>query len=69
MAKLLMIGTGDLSLDAFEHALRHQPVQKTIEPAYPQGLFLSAVKYPFFDIPPKSKLSSLQGTRPVEWIA
>lgn len=54
--RLLMIGRGEMSVDEFEENLRStQPVGVT-KSAYPQGLFLSRVKYPFLDIPCRSEL-------------
>ena len=54
MAKLLEVGTGILSVDEFEHLLVNKiPLSKT-KPAYPQGLYLSKVTYPYLDLPPRN---------------
>lgn len=66
--KIIAIGTGEFTVAEFEHALRHQPVQKTIEPAYPQGLFLSSVKYPFLDVLPRTDFAAIQRTGAVAWV-
>jgi hypothetical protein len=52
--KLIDIGTGTLSVDEFEHYLIHPQETQLIKPAYPQGLYLSKIKYPYLDIPSKS---------------
>jgi tRNA pseudouridine38-40 synthase len=52
--KLIDIGTGALSVDEFEHYLIHPQETQLIKPAYPQGLYLSKIKYPYLDIPSKS---------------
>jgi tRNA pseudouridine38-40 synthase len=55
--KLIDIGTGEITIDEFEYCLAKQPVQKTIEPGWPQGLFLSSVKYPYLAISPRTEFS------------
>jgi tRNA pseudouridine38-40 synthase len=59
VGKLLDIGEGELSIEAFEHNLRSKEVPKTIIPAYPQGLYLSKVIYPYLDIPPRTEFSAI----------
>jgi tRNA pseudouridine38-40 synthase len=51
VGKLLQVGTGALSLDAFESYLTAETTPKALHPAYPQGLYLSKVTYPFLDLP------------------
>ncbi len=50
VGKLLEIGRGELSVEEFESYLITKEPPKTIEPAYPQGLYLSKVSYPFLDV-------------------
>lgn len=49
--KLIEIGTGKLSVDEFEAHLINPMVPQLIKPAYPQGLFLTKIKYPYLDLP------------------
>jgi tRNA pseudouridine38-40 synthase len=54
MNKLLDIGKREMSVDEFEYLLITKKTPITILPAYPQGLYLSKVNYPFLDIPTRS---------------
>jgi tRNA pseudouridine38-40 synthase len=54
--QLLMIGRGDLSVDEFENILDAKEPVGIIRSAYPHGLYLSKVRYPFLDIPSRSEL-------------
>ena len=56
VGRLLAIGRGELSYEEFENMLITKTSQEAIERAYPQGLFLSKVRYPFLDLPCKSAL-------------
>jgi tRNA pseudouridine38-40 synthase len=68
MGKLLEIGKGELSIQEFEDILSTKETTKTIEPAYPQGLFLSKVTYPYLDLAPRATFSSiLQNNEDVLW--
>lgn len=53
MGKLLKIGAGDLSVDEFESYLINKQTPLRLEPAYPQGLYLSKVTYPYLDLKAK----------------
>ncbi len=53
--RLLELGTGKISLDYFEHLLKTQQANEVVKLAYPQGLFLSKIVYPYLDIPNKMK--------------
>ena len=53
MGKFLKIGEGSLSLDEFESYLIHKKTPLRLEPAYPQGLYLSKVTYPYLDLKAK----------------
>lgn len=57
--KLIEIGSNELSLEEFESFLHLKSMPKTIIPAYPQGLYLSKVDYPFMDIPPRITFSTI----------
>lgn len=59
VGKLLRIGMGTLTVDAFESYLATQSTPKHLTPAHPQGLYLSKVTYPFLDIPSRSTFSAI----------
>jgi len=40
-----------MSVDEFEHYLAAKQTPQIIIPAYPQGLYLSKVTYPYLDLP------------------
>ena len=68
MGRLLEIGRGVMSVDEFEHYLIHKETPKIIIPAYPQGLYLSKVTYPYLDIPPGTTFSAmLQNSMDIDW--
>lgn len=49
--KLILVGKGEQSVDEFENYLITKQSPKFFDAAYPQGLFLSKVTYPYLDIP------------------
>jgi tRNA pseudouridine38-40 synthase len=59
MGKLIDIGSGKLSIDEFELFLANPSLVQVIKPAYPQGLYLSSIKYPYIDVPPRDTFSQL----------
>ncbi len=69
MGKLLEIGRGELSVAEFESSLITKETPKTIEPAYPQGLFLSKVTYPYLDLAPRTEFSSILQNHGDQWQA
>ena len=56
MKRLLLIGNGKLSVDEFRDLLTSAKQSEITSSAYPQGLYLSKVRYPFLDIPSRSQL-------------
>jgi len=52
--KLLMIGRGEMSIDEFESILISKKKPSVNRLAYPQGLYLMKVKYPYLDLPTRS---------------
>jgi tRNA pseudouridine38-40 synthase len=56
MQKLLLIGQGKMSVAEFQRDLISEEPSPVIRCAYPQGLYLSQVKYPFLEIPSRSEL-------------
>ena len=54
--QLLRIGRGESSVDEFEQHLVSKEPPRIMRAAYPQGLYLSQVKYPFLELPAKSEL-------------
>jgi tRNA pseudouridine38-40 synthase len=57
--KLLEIGRMELTVQQFENYLMGKEMPKDIRSAYPQGLYLSKVTYPFLDLPPRTKFEQL----------
>lgn len=51
MHKLLEVGQGTLSVDEFEKALIDKVPATNVKQAYPQGLSLTKVIYPYLDLP------------------
>ncbi len=48
---LLQIGREELTIDELEEAIVSKKLPEFVTPAYPQGLYLSKVKYRYLDIP------------------
>ncbi|HEY2582409.1 MAG TPA: tRNA pseudouridine synthase A [Mucilaginibacter sp.] len=68
VGRLLEIGKGLMSVDEFEHYLINKQTPKVIIPAYPQGLYLSKVTYPYLDIPTRTAFSAiLQNSLDTDW--
>ena len=59
VGNLLEIGRGRLSLQAFEAALNQQQPLRYFQSAYPQGLYLAKVTYPYLELPVMSEISAL----------
>lgn len=57
--KLIEIGSGKLSVDEFEAHLINPQLTQVIKPAYPQGLYLSKVTYPYLEIPARSNFTQV----------
>ena len=53
VGSLIAVGNGKLSLTAWEESLATGARPTSFSSAYPQGLYLSQINYPFLDIPPK----------------
>ena len=68
VGRLLEIGRGEMSVDEFEYYLANKETPKVIIPAYPQGLYLSKVTYPYLDIPARTTFSViLQNSMDADW--
>ncbi len=63
VGQLLQLGTGALTLDAFESYLATENAPKHLNPAHPQGLFLSKVTYPYLDLSPRSSFSPIRNSQ------
>ncbi|MDQ7948302.1 MAG: tRNA pseudouridine(38-40) synthase TruA [Pedobacter sp.] len=50
--KLLKIGQGAMTVAEFEALLITKTIPPALEPAFPTGLYLSKVTYPYLDLPP-----------------
>lgn len=59
VGRLLDIGKGELSVEDFEYYLLQPHIAQVITPAYPQGLYLSKVTYPYLDVEPKTVFTSI----------
>ena len=59
IGRLLEIGEGKMSVDEFEHYLINKETPKVIIPAYPQGLYLSKVTYPYMDLPTATAFTAM----------
>jgi tRNA pseudouridine38-40 synthase len=62
MGRLLDIGTGKLSVAEFEHYLSHPEIPQAITPAYPQGLYLSKVTYPYLNLESRTAFTHIMET-------
>ncbi|MEJ8756896.1 tRNA pseudouridine(38-40) synthase TruA [Pontibacter sp. H259] len=59
VGQLLKTGNGTLSITEFESYLACQNTPKHLSPAYPQGLYLSKVTYPYLNLPSRSSNSTI----------
>lgn len=67
VGRLLEIGNGELSVEEFEHFLISRQTPKVIDPAYPQGLYLTKVIYPYLDIPSRTTFSQMVHLSTERW--
>lgn len=56
VGSLIAVGSGELNLAAWEESLATGERPTSFSSAYPQGLYLSQIHYPFLEIPPKGRL-------------
>lgn len=61
--KLLEIGTGRLTVEEFEQNLKSKKTQPFRNIAYPQGLYLTNISYPFMDMPPRDEMFAILKNR------
>ncbi len=54
VARLLEVGNGKVSLDQFEHNLKTGADFEFKHSAYPDGLYLSKIVYPYLDLPSRT---------------
>lgn len=59
MQQFIEIGNGSLSLNTFRYQLKEKLSPKTMKLAYPQGLYLSKVIYPFLQLQSSSDFCPL----------
>lgn len=57
--KLIKIGAGKLSVDEFESYFINKQTPTVWDPAYPQGLFLSKVDYPYLQQPVPTQFDAI----------
>jgi tRNA pseudouridine38-40 synthase len=67
VGRLLEIGRGEMSVDEFEHYLAEKITPQVIIPAYPQGLYLSKVTYPYLDMPVRPEFLGMMRSG-VDWV-
>lgn len=56
---ILKVGSGQLTLKEFEHILSAKVVLPNKRPAFPNGLYLSELKYPYINLQPQTDICSL----------
>ncbi len=59
VGNLLEIGKGKITVARFEQALKEQRAFRFFNAAYPQGLYLAKVVYPYLDLAPASETSRM----------
>ena len=59
VGRLLEIGTGRMTLEQFEAHLRDRQTPRVLTPAFPQGLYLSKVVYPYLDLPQRTEFAAV----------
>lgn len=59
MGKLIKIGAGTLSVDEFESYFIEKVTPAVWDPAYPQGLFLSKIDYPYLQQPVRTQFGAI----------
>lgn len=55
--RLLQVGWGKIGLAEFERPLQDLQPPRPLRSAYPEGLYLSKVSYPYIDVPPRVPLN------------
>lgn len=65
--ELIEVGTGKKSIDQFEEMIQNKIPSQFLNLAYPQGLYLSQVKYPFINTTPVDDFCPLLKMN--QWIA
>jgi tRNA pseudouridine38-40 synthase len=69
VGRLLEVGTGKMSVETFENHLRERQTPRIITPAYPQGLYLSKIVYPYLDVPQRTDFAAVfQYERDGYWV-
>jgi len=59
IGRLLEVGSGKMTVEQFEHYLREKQTPPNITGAYPQGLYLSKIVYPYLDLPARGTFSGV----------
>ncbi len=67
LGKLIDVGSGKLSMDEFEHHLIYPQLAQIIKPAYPQGLYLSKIVYPYLNTAPRSSFTQMLAGTDTTW--
>lgn len=67
VGKLFLVGNGSLTIEEFENMLKTKESPKILKPAFPQGLYLSKVSYPYLDLPTRTKFLGLVNQEEKQW--
>lgn len=59
VGQLIKVGTGEISVEAFENYLINKETPKILSLAPPRGLYLSKVIYPYLDLTPRTEFMGL----------
>ena len=64
--KLIELGKGEITLEEFENILIKNETPCNLKFAYPQGLYLSKIEYPYLSIPSQSAFSNIKNNKWIE---
>ncbi|GAB3936727.1 tRNA pseudouridine(38-40) synthase TruA [Mucilaginibacter myungsuensis] len=67
IGKLMDVGSNKISVKEFESILAYPQLAGEIKPAYPQGLYLSKVTYPYLDLPARSSFGTILSGEAASW--
>jgi tRNA pseudouridine38-40 synthase len=67
VGRLIRIGRGLMTVEEFEKDLISKEPPSILLPAFPQGLYLSKVTYPFLDLPPRTEFLGMLRNDKTVW--
>jgi tRNA pseudouridine38-40 synthase len=65
---LLEIGRGEFAVEELENGIATRALPEFITPAYPQGLYLTKVIYPYLDIPTRTDFLPIIQLAEEDWV-